>query len=148
MPVVGYVTDGTGSHDGRIFQRDGPPCVAAVGDMNTMKCFCFLLAMASVFMAGCATRRLNYIGGVSNCCELHQVKMSKTTVPVLYNLVPVDECAKAREAACETSFPNARQWVAPPGLVVPPGAPTEAVIYSCPICEIVREHWELNSAKW
>ncbi len=98
--------------------------------------------MAICFCFGCALRPAeNRTRNVSSRCNVHDVEMKRTVVPIYYGLpaIPLGQAYSAALAeATETSFPNAQKSVEG-GCIKHFGAPKRAKIYVCERCKISKQ---------
>lgn len=91
-----------------------------------------LLAIAPLFL-GCVSDRTR---GKSQVCEVHKVRMAKTTVPIRYGLPPLE--SKERIILMFKTFPHAEESVN--GGCVRTSA-SRAVVFTCDVCKVARQKW-------
>jgi len=103
-----------------------------------------LLLLAAVsLLASCGTKVPDYTVGKSATCKVHRTEMTRTAVPIQYGMPPWNEKIKARDAASERGFPNARDRVEG-GCVVERRNPRQAMIFVCPDCQRQAQMWDLK----
>jgi hypothetical protein len=103
-----------------------------------------LLTCAVLMLAGCDRGTADYTRGISDRCEVHGIKTTKTRVPIEYGLVRLNEWGKQKQIASTYSFPHAQESLLA-GCVVENA--TGAVIYACSACQEARRKWELEHPK-
>ena len=99
----------------------------------------WLLLAAVTLLAGCGTQIPDYTVGKSETCAVHQVKMNKTPVPIMYGLPDWNEKTTARSKA-SANFPHAGT---PPegGCFVDSRSPKQAMVFVCPECQRQAGAW-------
>jgi hypothetical protein len=99
-----------------------------------------LLLTGLLFFAGCANR--DYTRGQLSVCEVHDVPMVKTKVPVVYyGFYPRSKRSEAENAARATLFPNARYTV---NFDRRGRKPKTASAYVCLECREAFQKWQLE----
>lgn len=85
----------------------------------------------------------NYTHGASSRCEVHEVQMNRTVVPIYYGLpaIPLDEAYRhALAEATKSAFPHAQEFVGG-GCIKRLGAQRSASIYVCDRCCLAKQDW-------
>lgn len=100
----------------------------------------FLLVL--IALTGCKTE--DYTQGKPTVCEIHNVPMVRTTVPIFYGFPRFSDRYMARFAASTNAFPHAETYVLGGCRA---GDARRAVIYVCPKCKSAAHDWDLDYDK-
>ena len=84
--------------------------------------------------------------GHSSVCEVHNLQMVRTPVPVSYGLHRSTELDRSRYVASTNAFPHAERYCLG-GCVIMPDSPKIAYVYICPECKTVAAKWDLSYGK-
>lgn len=103
-----------------------------------------LLLLAAVsLLASCGTKVPDYTVGRSEICAVHQVKMTRTSVPIMYGLPLWNEKTTARSKASAKLFPHAGDSLEG-GCLVDSRNPKQAMVFVCPDCQGKSQRWDLE----
>jgi hypothetical protein len=114
----------------------------------------FFILIISLLLVGCGNSHHNpvitigpdstprdYTVGQSPICEVHHVRMQRTSVGVAYGLLGSTALAQARYEAGKTAFPHAETWVSG-GCIVSPDSATNAFTFTCSECKQAASKWD------
>ena len=100
------------------------------------------LPLLALTVSGCVLLpRLDCTKGTSSICEVHQLSMTRTSVPIIYGLTTWTYDGKVRNEASKGAFPHADKSVSG-GCVSNLTSPRRAIIYVCPDCKRAADEWQ------
>jgi hypothetical protein len=88
-----------------------------------------------LLLTACHTHTLDYTQTESSTCEVHQVTMTKRTVPIAYGMIPMSkaEAGQGEWNRRMTRYPHPGDCL--PATSINLHGETKARVYVCPQCE-------------